>query len=137
MIVNELIETLRYKANNIKAKIEPEIFNKAADSLEILNELEKRKFTLEALQEYMKFEDELVNNNYTFKSIIKAREKQVFKFVECNGYKGQRHTRYKCPNCKVIVRNGYPYCANCGQAIKFPKLKKVNNKIEFDWSETE
>lgn len=97
MTINKLIEILRYKADNIKAKIHPDVFTEAANKL----------------------------------------EKQVFKFVECNGYKGQRHTRYKCPNCKVIVRNGYPYCANCGQAIKFPKLKKVNNKIEFDWSETE
>ena len=30
----EMIEKLRYKANNIKAKIEPEFFNEVADRLE-------------------------------------------------------------------------------------------------------
>ena len=34
MTTKEMIETLRYKANNIKAKIEPEFFNEVADVLE-------------------------------------------------------------------------------------------------------
>lgn len=34
MKTKEMIETLRYKANNIKAKIEPEFFNEVADKLE-------------------------------------------------------------------------------------------------------
>ena len=34
MKIEEMIETLRYKANNIKAKIEPEFFNDVADVLE-------------------------------------------------------------------------------------------------------
>ena len=33
MKIKEMIETLRYKANNIKAKIEPEFFNEVADML--------------------------------------------------------------------------------------------------------
>lgn len=34
MKIEEMIEKLRYKANNIKAKIEPEFFNEVADMLE-------------------------------------------------------------------------------------------------------
>ena len=34
MKIEEMIEKLRYKANNIKAKIEPEFFNEVADVLE-------------------------------------------------------------------------------------------------------
>ena len=34
MKIEEMIEKLRYKANNIKAKIEPEFFNEVADRLE-------------------------------------------------------------------------------------------------------
>ena len=42
MTTKEMIETLRYKANNIKAKIEPEFFNDVADSLEEYKELEEQ-----------------------------------------------------------------------------------------------
>lgn len=34
MTIEEMIEKLRYKANNIKAHIEPEFFNDVADRLE-------------------------------------------------------------------------------------------------------
>jgi hypothetical protein len=34
MTTKEMIDTLRYKANNIKAKIESEFFNEVADKLE-------------------------------------------------------------------------------------------------------
>ena len=34
MTTKEMIEVLRYKANNIKAKIEPEFFNEVAERLE-------------------------------------------------------------------------------------------------------
>lgn len=34
MKIEEMIEKLRYKANNIKAHIEPEFFNEVADTLE-------------------------------------------------------------------------------------------------------
>lgn len=42
MTTKEMIETLRYKANNIKAKIEPEFFNEVADRLEEYKELEEQ-----------------------------------------------------------------------------------------------
>ena len=43
MTTNEMIEKLRYKANNIKAHIEPEFFNDVADMLE---KYEKYKLAL-------------------------------------------------------------------------------------------
>lgn len=65
----------------------------------------------------------------------KALEKQIAKSVECKGWKGYRNTRYKCPTCEKIIRCGYEYCSNCGQAVKFPKTKLVDGKIVLDWSE--
>lgn len=41
MKTKEMIETLRYKANNIKAHIEPEFFNEVADRLDELEEYKK------------------------------------------------------------------------------------------------
>lgn len=41
MKTEEMIETLRYKAGNIKAKIESEFFNDVADRLEKYKELEE------------------------------------------------------------------------------------------------
>ena len=38
METKEMIETLRYKANNIKAKIDPKFFNDCANALEELKE---------------------------------------------------------------------------------------------------
>lgn len=66
-----------------------------------------------------------------------AIEKQMFKFVECKGWNGHSGTRYKCPTCKKIIRCGYEYCSNCGQAVKFPKTKLVDGRIVLDWSEVE
>ena len=66
-----------------------------------------------------------------------ALEKQIFKFVECKGWNGHSGTRYKCPTCKKIIRCGYEYCSNCGQAVKFPKTKLVDGRIVLDWSEAD
>lgn len=63
-----------------------------------------------------------------------ALEKQIPKFVECKEWKGTRNTRYKCPYCGKNVRNDETYCHKCGQAVKFPKLKKVDNRLELDWN---
>ena len=70
-----------------------------------------------------------------FKNMQEALEKQIFKFVECKGWKGHSGTRYKCPTCKKIIRCGYEYCSNCGQAVKFPKTKLVDGRIVLDWCE--
>lgn len=64
-----------------------------------------------------------------------AIDYRIPKFVECKEWKGTRDTRFKCPSCKKFVHNGSSFCDKCGQAIKFPKLKKVDNRLELDWSE--
>ena len=46
MTTKDMIEKLRYKADNIKAKIEPQFFNDVADKLE---ELEEYKWMYEDL----------------------------------------------------------------------------------------
>lgn len=76
-------------------------------------------------------------NNLVIATAIESLEKQMFKFVECKGWNGHSGTRYKCPTCKKIIRCGYEYCSNCGQAVKFPKTKLVDGRIVLDWSEVE
>jgi hypothetical protein len=66
---------------------------------------------------------------------IESMEKQIPKFVECKEWRGYRDTRYKCPSCGKNVRNDETYCHKCGQAVKFPKIKVVDNKAKLDWSE--
>lgn len=52
METKEMIEILRYKANNIKAKIEPEFFNEVADRLEEYNTDERIKKALKMAWEW-------------------------------------------------------------------------------------
>lgn len=86
-----------------------------------------------ALNGYMNLD---VTINKTLRLIgISAIKKQIPKFVESNGYKGVRDTRYKCPVCKKFVRVNTKHCDECGQALKFPKLKMIDNRFEFDWTE--
>lgn len=66
---------------------------------------------------------------------IADMEKQIPKFVKSKEYKGVRDTRYKCPVCKKFVRVNTKHCDECGQALKFPKLKRIDNRFEFDWTE--
>lgn len=83
------------------------------EALETIIELEKRKFTIEDLQEYMKFEDELVKKNFTFKSVIEAREKQIPKQLHRYA-NGTDH----CPNCDAnLTGMGFRFCVECGQAL--------------------
>lgn len=91
------------------------------------------------LQEYLDIEDTSGIDLYPeeVQMCIDALEKQIFKFVECKGWNGHSGTRYKCPTCKKIIRCGYEYCSNCGQAVKFPKTKLVDGRIVLDWSEAD
>ena len=67
----EMIKKLRYKANNIKAKIEPEFFNEVADRLE---ELENYKAKME-----MQWLDD-INNPLEPLKLSSALESEIFKF---------------------------------------------------------
>ena len=92
--------------------------------MELYKEMYKRKFTLEVVEEYMKFEDECLRKNFTFKSLIEAREKQTPKqpCLEGDGY-ADGHLVYNtwiCPCCGKhyeVDYEKYDYCPNCGQAI--------------------
>ena len=94
-------------------------------AMELYKEMHKRKFTLEVVEEYMKFEDECVRNNFTFKSLLEAREKQTPKKpdLEGDGYGDDGVLIYDtwiCPCCGKryeIDYEEYDYCPNCGQAI--------------------
>ena len=123
MTTKEMIETLRYKADNIKAKIEPEFFNEVADRLEILEELQNRKFTIEDLQEYMKFEDELVKKNFTFKSVIEAREKQIGKKpIKVDSGVYDYDFDYECPCCGNNI-DEYEHHCECGQKLEWSEVE--------------
>ena len=49
-------------------------------------------------------------------------EKEISKRVLWSGWKGDRYTRYWCPNCGKPVRNDDDYCHRCGQKIMFPQI---------------
>lgn len=68
---------------------------------------------------------------------INALEKQNPQFVLCpKGWEGVRQTRYYCPSCKGMTREHEKFCHKCGQAVKYPKLARSNNKLVLDWSDT-
>lgn len=71
MEIKEMIEKLRYKANNIKAKIEPEFFNEVADRLE---ELENYKARME-----MQWLDDM-NNPLEPLKLSCALESEIMKY---------------------------------------------------------
>lgn len=84
-------------------------------AMELYNEMHKRKFTLEAAEEYMKFEDELVGRGLTFSNLIDLMEKNTPKKPRFNG-----KNWYRCHNgCEVHKKEfeTYWYCPNCGQKI--------------------
>lgn len=66
-------------------------------------------------------------------------EKATPKFISCpKGFQGMRGTRFKCPSCnKMLEFREYTYCKHCGQALKYPKLKNIDNKLVYDWSDEE
>lgn len=99
---------------------------------------EKAIKDIQTLSGLCKFSGDCMSCDICYNAVpkaIEALEKQIPKFVECKEWKGIRNTRYKCPYCGKNVRNDEKYCHKCGQAIKFPKLKKVDNRLELDWSE--
>ena len=93
------------------------------EALTTMIEINKRNMPIEALQEYMKFEDELVKKNFTFKSVIEAREKQIAKKV-CDFNEVEEdsfyHLSFMCPNCnQAVISQPYRpnYCKHCGQKL--------------------
>lgn len=90
-------------------------------AMQLYSEMLKRKFTIETVEEYMKFEDECLRKNFTFKSLIEAREKQTAKKP---AFKGKNW--YRCHNgCEVHKKEFETdwYCSNCGQKIDLEGVK--------------
>lgn len=93
----------------------------AIQAIETVKKLSERKMTIDALENYMQFEDECVEKGFTLKSVIEARDKQIAKKIEV--FNGQA----TCPNCKYIfggidvIKNlimwHMPYCKDCGQKL--------------------
>lgn len=84
-------------------------------AMELYKKMLKRKFTLEAAEEYMKFEDGLVGRGLTFGNLIDFMEKNTPKKPRFNG-----KNWYRCHNgCEVHKKEfeTYWYCPKCGQAI--------------------
>lgn len=91
------------------------------NALKIASDLKERNMDLETLENYMQFEDECVKNNFTFLSILNAREKQIekepCKLLDKPGY-------YVCPTCGSHdgICNVTKYCSDCGQKINWDSI---------------
>ena len=89
-------------------------FDMAKEALETMSELKKRNITVQDLENYMKFEDECIKKNFTFKSLIEAREKQTPKKPTI--HRNQYGHYYTCPTCDSINIIGI-FCNDCCQKI--------------------
>lgn len=95
------------------------------NALKNIIEIKNHKITLSDLENYMKFEDECVKKNFTLKSLLEAREKQVAKkpTYEGDGYDSEGNLVYDtwiCPCCEKryeVDYDEYDFCPNCGQKI--------------------
>ena len=59
---------------------------------------------------------------YGISNLPSAQPKETPKRVLWSGWQGYRDTRYRCPLCKTLVRNGDAYCHRCGQHLMFPNI---------------
>lgn len=110
-----------YKANEM-----------AIQALETIKKLSDRNMTTEVLENYMQFEDECVKKEFTFKSVIEAREKQIAKKPT---YEGDRYApdgtliydTWICPCCDKryeVDYDDYDYCPSCGQKLDLDRDKQ-------------
>ena len=93
-------------------------------AMELYKEMHKRKFTLEAVEEYMKFEDELVRRGLTFGNLLEIMDKNIPQNpdLEGDGYSDGNlvYDTWICPCCGKYYEvdyEKYDFCPNCGQAI--------------------
>ncbi len=111
-----------YEANHMAIKA-LETVQKYKD---LESELSKRNLTIDHIREYMEFEDECVKQEFTFKSLLEAREKQIGKkpVIEENKLFHARY--YHCPICSGNLKIGdflFNYCRMCGQKIDWKGIK--------------
>ena len=67
--------------------------------------------TAEDIKNYAQFEDECVKKNFTFESLLEAREKQIAKKPI------DRCVFKECPNCGEIEIQYCNHCPRCGQKL--------------------
>ncbi len=118
---------------------------------DIESELSKRNLTIEHIREYIQFEDECVEQGFSFNSLLEAREKQNYKrpilsmyekgcmaidYTDGHGEIKQTESNFwRCPKCKSVVgerisvygrihdQHKEKYCENCGQKIDWESIK--------------
>lgn len=128
MTEQEVIEYLKFHKKGLHINSPNEQYvNLAIKALEIMQELAKRNMTIEDLENYMQFEDECVKKNFTFKSLLEAREKQIptrptYEGDGCDKEGNIIFDEWLCPNCNEryeVDYDEYDFCPNCGQAIRW------------------
>ena len=101
------------------------LMDTAIEALETIAEIRNRKITLSDLENYMKFEDECVKKNFTLKSLLEAREKQISKkptpidyekYINITANAKFLRGAFWCPCCKHVINSG-AFCQDCGQKI--------------------
>lgn len=124
------------------------LMDTAIEALETIAEIRNRKITLSDLENYMKFEDECVKKNFTLKSLLEAREKQIAKkpilksgteVIHVDREKGpheltkSKYQDWTCPTCGCFVGQRY----NSTQLTHDQKKCKFCNECgqKIDWSE--
>ena len=91
MTSEEMIEKLRYKANNIKAHIEPEFFNEVADRLEEYKELEEQGLLVKLP---CKISGWMYDTSINFNAVTPIRTDEVIIYELNNKY----YYHYNCCN---------------------------------------
>ena len=153
MIEQEAINRLDFIRGVLLSGIKPEIIpneeniklmDTAIEALENIIEIKNHKITLLDLENYMKFEDECVKKNFTLKTLLEAREKQIAKkpilksgieVIHVNREKGpheltkSKYQDWTCPVCGCFVGQRYnstqlthdqrkcKFCSECGKKI--------------------
>lgn len=121
MTENEAINKLKQHFEYLKHAWKPhpdyetmDAIGYAISALETIKKLSDRKMTTEVLENYMQFEDECVKKEFTFKSVIEAREKQIAKKPDFT--EDKEFALCPCCNGKGLF-DKQKYCDNCGQKI--------------------
>lgn len=93
-----------------------ESMEEIVNALKTVSDLQDRGMNLETIENYMQFEDECIKKNFTFKSILKAREKQIAKKPIPHPYD---YGITYCPNCGTSFEglDCAKYCWDCGQKL--------------------
>ena len=82
MTTNEMIEKLRYKANNIKAHIEPEFFNDVADMLEKYEKYKLALYKVVKLNKVMPAVIKIVKTNEEINEMSKKTMEELWKQID-------------------------------------------------------